>query len=73
MRLADWLDEKKIKRQDFAEKIGVSRSLVSQLCNGAVWPGRDVAARISQETDGAVTANDFVERSDAAGSGEAAA
>lgn len=60
MKLDTYLAEKGIARMAFAEQIGVSQSLVTQLCQGKIWPGRDVARRIAEATEGAVTANDFV-------------
>lgn len=76
MRLADWLKAQKVARTDFAERIGVSPSLVTQLCAGIVWPGKGVAERIAVETSGDVTANDFLPEgtptAPAAESGEAA-
>lgn len=55
-----------MKRKDFAERIGVSPSYVTALCDGTVWPGRDVAKRIRDVTEGDVTADSFLD----AGPGE---
>lgn len=60
MKLADYLRENGITRSAFAEEIGVSQSLVTQLCQDEVWPGREVARRISDATNGEVTPNDFL-------------
>jgi len=60
MDLTSWLVEQKIKRTDFAARIDVSPSYVTALCNGSVWPGREVMERINLETAGAVTPNDFL-------------
>lgn len=62
MQLADYLTESSITRAAFAEKIGVSQSLITQLCQNQVWPGRDVAARIVEATGGKVTPNDFLQK-----------
>lgn len=60
-RLAQWLEENGISRSAFAERIGVSPSYVTLLCSDeAAWPGRGVAARIAEATDGAITINDFL-------------
>lgn len=60
-KLAQWLQQNGIRRSDFAALVDVSPSYVTLLCSGsAVWPGRDVAARIREATNGAVTADDFL-------------
>jgi 3,4-dihydroxy 2-butanone 4-phosphate synthase/GTP cyclohydrolase II len=66
MQLAEWLSLNGIKRKDFAEMVGVSPAHITQLCDGKSWPGRDVAERISRETGGQVTANDFLPSAGAA-------
>jgi len=60
--LAAWLKENRIKRGEFARRIGVSAPYLTQLCADPPthWPGRDVAERIRAETAGAVTPNDFL-------------
>lgn len=60
MKLADYLAKHSIKRTDFADLIGVSQSYITQLCQDRIWPGRDIIGRIAAETNGAVTANDFM-------------
>lgn len=60
MRLADYLTETGTSRVAFAESVGISGGFVTQLCNGEAWPGRDVAARIKNATDGKVTPDDFL-------------
>lgn len=60
MNLADYLLAKNIRRTDFAEMIGVSQSYVTQLCQGQIWPGRDIASKIIEATNGDVTPNDFI-------------
>lgn len=60
MKLSDYIAKSGIKRQDFATLIGVSQGYVTQLCQGVVWPGREVAMRIAEVTGGAVTPNDFI-------------
>lgn len=65
MRLSDWLRITKTRRGEFAARIGVSAGYVTQLCNHHVWPGKDVASRIREATNGDVTADDFLpERAD---------
>ena len=60
MKLAEYLESKSIKRGDFALSIGVSPGWITSLCDGSGWPSREVAEKIASETDGAVTANDFL-------------
>jgi 3,4-dihydroxy 2-butanone 4-phosphate synthase/GTP cyclohydrolase II len=62
MRLAEYLKDRGIKRGEFAKAIGVSAGRVTQLCDDAGWPSKDVAERISEATGGAVTADDFLRR-----------
>lgn len=67
MRLPDYLKAKRIRRNAFAEKIGVSDGRITQLCADDGWPSRKLAERIAKVTDGAVTPNDFVGLSEDAG------
>lgn len=67
MRLPDYLKAMNIRRNAFAEQIGVSPGRITQLCTGVDWPSRKVAERIAEVTGGAVTPNDFVGLSEDAG------
>lgn len=60
--LAQWLKGKHKARGAFAAEVGLSPSYISQLCADppTYWPSRDVAIRIRQATDNAVTPNDFL-------------
>jgi len=60
MKLAEYLDLHGIKRGDFARRIGVSGGWVTALCDGSGWPSREVAEKISAETDGDVRPDDFL-------------
>ena len=61
MRLADWLAHYRVKRTDFARRIGVSPGAVTQICREErAWISRETAERIVAETKGAVTPNDFL-------------
>lgn len=61
MKLAMWLQANKVKRGDFARRIGVTPGAISQLCNQAeAWVSRDTAEAIVRETGGAVTPNDLI-------------
>jgi hypothetical protein len=66
MKLEHWLaipnpEGSKKLRSKFAEKINVTPIMITLYCNGEAWPGPDKMAAIARETDGAVTANDFVD------------
>jgi hypothetical protein len=66
MKLSHWLDlpnpdgSKKSKAK-FARDIGVTPQMISAYCANRMWPGRERMEAIIRETEGAVTANDFVE------------
>lgn len=61
MKLIDWLAETGMGRSAFAKQIGVRPSYVTLLCSDEPsWPGREIATRIRDATNGAVTANDFL-------------
>jgi 3,4-dihydroxy 2-butanone 4-phosphate synthase/GTP cyclohydrolase II len=60
MLLRDWLHRGRVKRIDFAGRVEISPSYLTDLCNGMAWPGRDVAERIFRETNGEVTPLDFL-------------
>lgn len=61
-KLADWLKDRKIKRQDFAKQVGVSAPYMTGLCQDPprYWASREVWERIGAETNGEITPNDFV-------------
>jgi len=59
MTLDEWLTKHKVKKSDFARRIGVSPAAVTGLLKGA-WMKRGVAEAIARETKGKVTANDFL-------------
>jgi 3,4-dihydroxy 2-butanone 4-phosphate synthase / GTP cyclohydrolase II len=61
MKLADWLKRHRVKRIDFAARIGLSPGAVTMLCNNdAGWLSRETAEQILIETRGGVTPNDFM-------------
>ena len=61
MKLSDWLVQNRVKRVDFARRLGVSPGAVTLICRGErAWVSRDTAERIVAETGGAVTPNDFL-------------
>lgn len=61
MKLADWLAKHRVKRVDFARRVGVSPGAVTLICREqGAWVSRDTAERILAATRGAVTPNDFL-------------
>jgi transcriptional regulator with XRE-family HTH domain len=65
MRLSDYLTSHNIDRQQFADAIGVDRVSVYRWETGKAFPIRHLS-KIIAATDGKVTANDFVQPSEAA-------
>ena len=61
MQLSDYLREKSLTTTEFGRRIGTSHATVSRLATGKRRPGWDLLAKIIKETDGAVTADDFLE------------
>lgn len=67
MKLGDWLHAKKMTYGAFATLVGVDESHVSRLVakdgkKQVRKPSFDLASRICAATDGAVTANDFLDQ-----------
>ncbi len=61
MTLGEWLRQRRIKRGEFARRIGVTPGAVTQICNGSdAWVSRNTARAILRETGGAVTPNDLL-------------
>jgi DNA-binding transcriptional regulator YdaS (Cro superfamily) len=65
MKLADWLairnpDGSRKRKRDFAAKIGVSPTMVTEYAEGRMWPGRERIEAIVRETNGEVGPTDFV-------------
>jgi DNA-binding transcriptional regulator YdaS (Cro superfamily) len=60
MKLSDWLKQTKTRKYQFAARIGVSASVVTDYCEGRLYPRREIAEAIIRETGGQVTANDFL-------------
>jgi DNA-binding transcriptional regulator YdaS (Cro superfamily) len=65
MKLADWLairnpDGSRKRRRDFAARIGVTPTMVTEYAEGRIWPGRARIEAIVRETDGEVGPTDFV-------------
>lgn len=60
MTLAEFLRERGMTREQFAEQVGVHPVTVSKWTTGAMFPRRDKLAKIAALTGGAVTASDFM-------------
>jgi len=61
MQLSAWLDQNKIKRNDFAARIGVSPQAITGWCKGTFWIDKDNAQKIFDETNGEVTPTDLMQ------------
>ncbi len=61
MRLDHWLSQTGESRSAFARRANLSAASVTALCNDPnVWVSRDMARKIAEATEGAVTPNDFL-------------
>lgn len=60
MTLAEWLTANRVSHDDFAARIGATRSSVTRYASGERIPRPPKMAAIARETGGQVTANDFV-------------
>lgn len=50
-----WLRDNDVSRSEFARRIDVTSSYITQLCRDTPpWPGREIARRIAVATGGAV-------------------
>lgn len=60
MTLAEYLARNDLKAAELATRIGVSRQALSRYIKGERRPEWTLLRRITEATDGHVTANDFV-------------
>lgn len=65
MKLAEWFDTpssdgSRKSKADFAARIDVTPQMISAYCSDT-WPGKKRMEAIVRETNGEVTANDFIE------------
>lgn len=59
--LHTWRKNRGLTLAELADRIGsISIGSLSRLENGEQWPSADMARRIKEATDGAVTPNDFL-------------
>jgi hypothetical protein len=61
MQLEDWLIRHNVMRYRFARAIGVTPSMITAYCEGAIWPSYITMEKLVTETKGEVTANDMQE------------
>jgi 3,4-dihydroxy 2-butanone 4-phosphate synthase/GTP cyclohydrolase II len=61
MQLSAWLEQNKIKRNDFAARIGVSPQAITGWCDGTFWINKENAQKIFDETKGEVTPTDLMQ------------
>lgn len=66
MKLEDWLDATRTRRNEFAGLIGVTPQTVTGYCDGSITPSLKRARKIEEVTRGEVTAQDFPIRDGAA-------
>jgi transcriptional regulator with XRE-family HTH domain len=59
MQLSSYLKKSGVTAAEFAKRIGVDKTTVYRYIRGERIPNRDALSRIMEETEGAVTANDF--------------
>lgn len=64
MQLSEWLEQNKIKRNDFAARIGVSPQAITGWCKGTFWIDKENAQKIFKETGGEVTPTDLMHAPD---------
>lgn len=58
--LRTWRKKRDLTIEEMAERLGVSVGSLSRIERGEQWPDREFFERMSNETAGCVTANDFV-------------
>lgn len=64
--LKSYLDESKIPQGKFADAVGCTQSMISQLLTGRKKPGLDLAYAIERETAGQVPVTSWVNTNEAA-------
>lgn len=60
MTLAEWLSEKKMTDEAFADRIGISRTMVTKLRNRTTTPSAHTAMMILEATAGRVPLPDLM-------------
>jgi transcriptional regulator with XRE-family HTH domain len=62
MKLKTYLAEEEIEVKEFAEKINYSRGHLSSVMNGKLNPGKKFIQAVAKETNGLVSAKDFIKK-----------
>jgi transcriptional regulator with XRE-family HTH domain len=60
-KLSHWLEKRKLSKADFASMVKRSRQTVHRWCTGEVVPDLKTISVIETQTNGEVTANDFMD------------
>jgi len=60
--LKKWLKENNIKISDFAKRLGIHRTYLSDIVNGHETPSWTLARLIEYETNGEIKAESFFEK-----------
>jgi transcriptional regulator with XRE-family HTH domain len=60
MKLRDWLLKKGLRQKEFAEIVQVERCHLSSVINKNRNPGKKLAKRIEESTNGAIKAEDIL-------------
>lgn len=64
MQLREYLFFNRIKVTDFAKQIGYERAYINKIVNGKMIPGKRLAETIEKATNGNVTLQELIGRSD---------
>ncbi len=72
MKLDEFLTSRKLTDSAFGEMIGRSQSTISRIRRGETLPDWETVRRITEATNGAVMANDFVKKERSPVTGNAA-
>lgn len=66
MKLKSYISDNGMTYRQFGEKVGASERAVIKWCRGERVPRQEMLRKIEAGTAGTVTANDFIEREEAA-------
>lgn len=55
-----YLEKKKLTQQEFAKRIGVKQSMISDVINGVTRFSADTALRVTKKTRGALKLEDLI-------------
>lgn len=60
MTLTEWRKKHDLTMAQVADRLSITQPTISRIESGELWPGRPLAEKILELTDGAVTPNDFI-------------